>query len=71
MDMGVENHNLYTADVTRTLPVTGRFSPPQRDVYDIVYRSQQAGIDAVAPGRRATRTSRRPATRCWPRACTT
>jgi Xaa-Pro aminopeptidase len=50
MDMGVENNNLYTADVTRTLPVNGRFSPAQRDVYDIVFRSQQAGIDTVAPG---------------------
>ena len=50
MDMGVENNNLYTADVTRTLPVNGRFSSAQRDVYDIVLRSQQAGIDAVAPG---------------------
>jgi Xaa-Pro aminopeptidase len=50
MDMGVENRNLYTADVTRTVPVDGRFSPAQRDVYDIVYRSQQAGIDAVRPG---------------------
>jgi Xaa-Pro aminopeptidase len=50
MDMGVENRNLYTADVTRTLPVTGRFTPAQRDVYDIVHASQQAGIDLVAPG---------------------
>jgi Xaa-Pro aminopeptidase len=50
MDMGVENRNLYTADVTRTWPVTGRFTPGQRDVYDIVFASQQAGIDAVAPG---------------------
>jgi Xaa-Pro aminopeptidase len=50
MDMGVENPALYTADVTRTVPVNGRFSPAQRDVYDIVYRSQQAGMDAIAPG---------------------
>jgi Xaa-Pro aminopeptidase len=50
MDMGVENHNLYTADVTRTLPVSGGFTALQRDVYDIVFRAQQAGIDAVAPG---------------------
>jgi Xaa-Pro aminopeptidase len=50
MDMGVENANLYTADVTRTVPVNGTFSSAQRDVYDIVYRSQQAGIDAVGPG---------------------
>ena len=51
MDMGVENRNLYTADVTRTIPVNGRFTPAQREVYDIVYASQQAGIDAVSPGR--------------------
>jgi Xaa-Pro aminopeptidase len=50
MDMGVENRNLYTADVTRTIPVSGRFSPAQRDVYDIVHRSQQAGMDAIRPG---------------------
>jgi Xaa-Pro aminopeptidase len=50
MDMGVENPNLYTADVTRTVPVSGTFTPLQRQVYDIVYRSQQAGIDAVRPG---------------------
>lgn len=50
MDMGVENRNLYTADVTRTVPVSGQFSSAQRDVYDIVYRSQQAGIDTVGPG---------------------
>jgi Xaa-Pro aminopeptidase len=50
IDMGVENRHLYTADVTRTLPVSGRFSPAQRDVYDIVYASQQAGLAAVAPG---------------------
>jgi len=50
MDMGVEGHHLYTADVTRTVPVSGRFSPLQRQVYDIVYASQQAGIDVVRPG---------------------
>ncbi|MFG6201437.1 aminopeptidase P family protein [Nonomuraea sp. JJY05] len=50
MDMGVENKHLYTADVTRTLPISGTFSPLQREVYDIVYASQQAGIDAIKPG---------------------
>ncbi|HLT10838.1 MAG TPA: aminopeptidase P family protein [Micromonosporaceae bacterium] len=50
MDMGVEAHTLYTADVTRTLPVNGRFSPAQKDIYDLVYAAQQAGMDAVAPG---------------------
>ncbi|MEU8376226.1 aminopeptidase P family protein [Micromonospora sp. NPDC048894] len=50
MDMGVENRNLYTADVTRVLPVDGRFTPLQRQVYDAVYAAQQAGIDAIRPG---------------------
>lgn len=50
LDMGVEGHNLYTADVTRTLPVSGTFSPLQRELYDIVREAQQAGIDAVRPG---------------------
>ncbi|MEU7864054.1 M24 family metallopeptidase [Nonomuraea sp. NPDC049141] len=50
MDMGIENNHLYTADVTRTLPVSGAFSPLQREVYDIVYASQQAGMEAIKPG---------------------
>jgi Xaa-Pro aminopeptidase len=50
MDMGVENHHLYTADVTRTIPVDGRFTPLQRQVYDIVHASQQAGMDVIKPG---------------------
>jgi Xaa-Pro aminopeptidase len=50
MDMGVENRALYTADVTRTVPVSGTFSPLQRQVYDIVYASQQAGIATIRPG---------------------
>lgn len=49
-DMGVEGHHLYTADVTRTLPVNGRFTAAQRHVYDIVYAAQQAGMEAVKPG---------------------
>ncbi|MEJ7831626.1 MAG: aminopeptidase P family protein [Nocardioides sp.] len=50
LDMGVEGHNLYTADVTRTLPVNGHWSERQRELYDLVLRAQQAGIDAVRPG---------------------
>ncbi|TWJ16307.1 Xaa-Pro aminopeptidase [Stackebrandtia albiflava] len=50
MDMGTENNHLYTADVTRTVPVKGTFTPLQKQVYDIVYASQQAGMDAVKPG---------------------
>ena len=50
LDMGVEASTLYTADVTRTLPVDGTFSPLQRDLYTLVLDAQQAGIDAVRPG---------------------
>lgn len=50
LDMGVENRNLYTADVTRTLPVDGTFTPLQRELYDLVFAAQEAGIQAVRPG---------------------
>jgi Xaa-Pro aminopeptidase len=50
LDMGVEGDNLYTADVTRTLPVDGTFTALQRDLYDLVYQAQEAGIAAVKPG---------------------
>ena len=50
LDAGVELDSLYTADVTRTLPVNGRFSDDQRMVYDAVYAAQQAGIEAAKPG---------------------
>jgi len=50
LDMGVEGKNLYTADVTRTLPVDGTFTTLQRDLYTLVFNAQQAGIEAVRPG---------------------
>jgi Xaa-Pro aminopeptidase len=50
LDMGVEAPSLYTADVTRTLPVDGTFTPLQRDLYLAVLEAQQAGIDAIRPG---------------------
>jgi Xaa-Pro aminopeptidase len=50
LDAGVEGHELYTADVTRTMPINGTFSPAQRRIYDLVYEAQSAGIAAVRPG---------------------
>src|SRR4051812_16122834 len=50
LDMGVEGRNLYTADVTRTLPIDGTFTSLQRELYDLVYAAQEAGIQAVRPG---------------------
>ena len=40
----------YASDITRTFPVSGRFSPAQRDVYEIVLAAQAAAIEAVRPG---------------------
>ncbi|MDI2132041.1 aminopeptidase P family protein [Yinghuangia seranimata] len=50
LDAGVETDSLYTADITRTIPLSGRFSPVQRQVYELVLAAQQAGIDALRPG---------------------
>lgn len=41
MDIGAEYHG-YSADVTRTVPSTGKFTPQQRAIYDLVYRAQEA-----------------------------
>ncbi len=50
LDAGVEVDSLYTADITRTLPVGGRFSPVQRRVYEAVLAAQEAGMAAARPG---------------------
>jgi Xaa-Pro aminopeptidase len=52
VDAGVEVDSLYTADVTRTLPVSGTFTAAQREVYDAVLAAQEAGLAAVKPGNR-------------------
>jgi len=50
LDAGAERASGYCADVTRSWPVSGRFTPEARDVYDVVLAAEQAAIDAVAPG---------------------
>lgn len=50
LDMGIEVDSLYTADITRTIPVSGRFSPAQRRVYDAVLDAQKAGMAAAVAG---------------------
>ncbi len=52
LDMGAETRSLYTADITRTLPVDGHFTTQQRDLYQLVFDAQNAGIAAVRPGAR-------------------
>lgn len=49
IDAGCE-YNGYAADITRTFPVNGRFSPEQRAIYDIVLEAQLAAIRKIRPG---------------------
>jgi Xaa-Pro aminopeptidase len=49
MDMGAE-FGYYTADLTRTIPVSGTFTPRQRALYALVLGAQQAAMDSVRPG---------------------
>ncbi|WP_433332232.1 aminopeptidase P family protein [Spirillospora sp. CA-294931] len=51
LDAGVELDTFYTADVTRTLPVSGQYSPAQRQVYDLVLKAHRAALAAVRPGK--------------------
>ena len=50
VDSGVCSPLGYASDITRTLPVGGRFSARQRDVYEIVLRAMEAGMELMAPG---------------------
>ncbi|ARF82977.1 aminopeptidase P family protein, partial [Kitasatospora aureofaciens] len=52
LDAGVETDTLYAADITRTLPLGGTFTPVQRQAYELVLAAQSAGIAALRPGAR-------------------
>ena len=49
MDLGAEYRG-YTADITRTIPVNGKFSPEQKEIYDLVYESQEEAIKKAIIG---------------------
>ncbi len=49
MDIGAE-YNGYSADITRTIPVSGTFTREQKQIYDIVLKAQQASIDNCKQG---------------------
>jgi Xaa-Pro aminopeptidase len=49
MDVGGE-YGGYAADITRTVPANGKFTPRQREIYDIVYGAQSAVLEAIKPG---------------------
>lgn len=51
-DVGAETRTGYAGDITRTWPVSGRFSSTQRELYDVVLRAQAACIALVKPGTR-------------------
>ena len=50
LDAGVEGNSLYTADITRTLPLNGKFSKEQREIYELVWTAQREAFQAVKPG---------------------
>ncbi len=50
LDAGVEVESLYTADITRTFPVSGTFTEPQRRVYEVVLEAADAAFRVVRPG---------------------
>jgi Xaa-Pro aminopeptidase len=50
IDAGVEVDSLYTADITRTIPVSGTFTPVQRKIYEAVREAADAAFAAARPG---------------------
>lgn len=50
IDSGAESPNYYASDITRTIPVSGRFDGAQADIYRIVLDAQLGAIEAVRPG---------------------
>jgi Xaa-Pro aminopeptidase len=50
IDSGAESANYYASDITRTFPVSGRFTRAQAEIYDLVLRVQLGAIDRIKPG---------------------
>jgi Xaa-Pro aminopeptidase len=49
-DSGAESSLHYAADITRTIPVSGKFSPKQAQIYNLVLKAQEEGIQSIRPG---------------------
>lgn len=49
MDLGAEYHG-YTADITRTIPVSGKFSPEQKQIYELVLKAQEEAMKICKEG---------------------
>lgn len=50
MDTGAESQNHYACDITRSIPVGGKFSQRQKDIYAIVLKGQEEAINSIVPG---------------------
>lgn len=50
IDSGAESSLHYASDITRTIPTGGKFSPKQKEIYEIVLNAQESSIDAIKPG---------------------
>jgi Xaa-Pro aminopeptidase len=50
VDAGAEAPSGYAADITRTIPVSGRFTPEQKEIYETVLAMQSGAIDSLKPG---------------------
>jgi Xaa-Pro aminopeptidase len=55
LDVGAQ-YSGYSADITRTLPANGKFTPRQREIYDVVLGAQNAALAAIKPGMDLCRT---------------
>ena len=49
-DAGAESYGFYASDITRTIPVGGKFSSVQKDIYEIVLTAQKNAINSIKPG---------------------
>ena len=49
LDVGAQ-YSGYSADITRTIPANGKFTPRQREIYEIVLGAQNAALAAIKPG---------------------
>jgi Xaa-Pro aminopeptidase len=50
VDAGAQTPLGYAADITRTIPIGGKFTPAQKDIYEIVLKAQETAIKAIKPG---------------------
>lgn len=52
IDSGAESPEYYASDITRTFPVSGKFTPVQKDIYEIVLKANETSIEFTQPGRK-------------------